>query len=71
MILRASQQSARAYRNILRYSLGLPPRCGMLDMLKLPAKKMGAGLLWRHRQTCLLFRDRSDVEHGCIFRPIV
>ena len=25
MILRASQQSARAYRNILRYSLGLPP----------------------------------------------
>ena len=42
----------------------------MLDMFKLPAKKMGAGLLWRHRQTCLLFRDRSDVEHGCIFRPI-
>lgn len=25
MILRASQQSARAYRNILRYSQGLPP----------------------------------------------
>ena len=25
MILRASQQSARAYRNIFRYSLGLPP----------------------------------------------
>ena len=73
MILRASQQSARAYTQIgifcaTRWGC---PRCGMLDMLKSPAKKMGAGLLWRHRQTCLLFRDRSDVEHGCIFRPIV
>ena len=72
MILRASQQSARAYTQMgtfcaTRWSC----RRGMLDMLKLPAKKMGAGLLWRHRQTCLLFRDRSDEEHGCIFRPTV
>ena len=58
-------------RNILRYSLGLrqPWHAGHVEITG--EKKMGAGLLWRHRQTCLLFRDRSDVEHGCIFRPIV
>ena len=73
-------------RTILRYSLRpqpqpplpplppppLPPPPWHAGHVEITGEKNGRGsLLLRHRQTCLLFRDRSDVEYGCIFRPIV